>query len=143
MKINPMTIGVISLLVFIGGIVWWAKSNQTPAITDANTVSTKGLHVHPELEIYVKGTQIFIPENIGLSGVEMAIHTHEDLPIIHLEFPGTVTKDDIRLKKFFEVWGKDFYEFGATVTMTVNGVQNTELGNYIMNDKDKIVLRYE
>ena len=138
-----MTIVVVTLLVLIGGLVWFAKSNQAPAVTDANIVSKKGLHVHPELEIYVKGTQFFIPENIGLSRVEMAVHTHEDLPIIHLEFPGTVTKDDIRLKKFFEVWGKDFYELGTTVAMTVNGVPNTELGNYIMNDKDKIVLRYE
>lgn len=145
MKPNPMTIVVVSIFVFLAAFVWYAKTHpdSTSSASDLDIVSKNGLHAHPELEIYVKGQKVTIPENIGLTGVEKPIHTHGDLPLIHLEFPGTVTRDDIRLKEFFKVWGKDFYSFGTTVTMTVNGEPNTELGNYEMHDKDNIVLNYE
>ena len=49
----------------------------------------------------------------------------------------------MKLGRFFEVWGKDFIELGPTVKMTVNGEENTELENYVMQDKDKIELRFD
>ena len=91
----------------------------------------------------MKGEKVEIPQNIGLGAVHQPTHTHDDLPLIHLEFSGLVKGDDTKLGKFFRVWNKDFREFGQTVTMTVNGEPNTELENYPMKDKDKIVLRYE
>ena len=72
-----------------------------------------------------------------------AMPTHEDMPIIHMEFSKRVSKEDTRLGNFFKIWGKGFMEFGSTVTMSVNGTQNTELENYEMKDGDKIELRYE
>ena len=33
--------------------------------------------------------------------------------------------------------------FGVLSSMTINGIENSELGNYQMKDGDKIVLRYE
>ena len=56
---------------------------------------------------------------------------------------GLVRKEDITLARFFKVWGKDINSFGTNLTMTVNGKENTEYGNYLMQDKDKIELRYE
>ena len=84
-----------------------------------------------------------IPHNIGLAGVHNPIHTHEDLPLIHLEFDGLVREDDVKLGNFFKVWGKDLMEFGSQITMTVNGQENTEFGDYHMRDGDRIELRYE
>ena len=85
-------------------------------------------------------------------GKHNPIHTHEDLPIIHMEFEGQVTEDDTRLENFFTVWGKEFsptrifdYENGeeGSVRMFVNGKENTEFGAYRMRDGDRIEIRYE
>ncbi|MDP1625302.1 MAG: hypothetical protein Q8L64_06100 [bacterium] len=136
---NGIIITVISALILVGG-AWWV----TAPSKDPNVITKKGIHWHPELEIYVKGEKIEIPQGIGLSGtVHNPLHTHEDLPIIHLEYGGKVTKDDTKVTNFFRVWGKSFGEFGNNVTMSVNGVENMELENYQMKDKDKVVLRYE
>lgn len=145
MKKHTTTIVIIVTMIFAISMIWWAKTNQstTLALPEGEVLSLKGIHTHPQLEIYVKGEQIEIPSNIGLIGGHKPMHTHDDVPIVHLEFPARVTKDDTRLGKFFSVWGKDFREFGQTVTMTVNGEPNTELENYQMQDGDKIELRYE
>jgi len=148
MKKHTMTIVIGLTLIFAIGMIVWAKSMQSDtrgvsATGDSGILSTKGLHWHPELEIYVKGVKQDIPDGLGLVGAHKPVHTHDDVPIVHLEFPARVTKDDTKLGKFFEVWGKDFREFGQTVAMTVNGVPSTEYENYEMRDKDKIELRYE
>tara|TARA_B100000745_G_scaffold126015_1_gene82109 strand:- start:3700 stop:3861 length:162 start_codon:yes stop_codon:yes gene_type:complete len=48
-----------------------------------------------------------------------------------------------KLKNFFVIWGKDMMSFGENVTMTVNGKENMELGEYEMKDGDIIELRYK
>ena len=132
-------VGGIVVLLLLGGL-WWTKSLQSK---DSTIIAVGGIHWHPQLEMYVKGVKQDIPANIGLGAVHQPIHTHDDMPVIHLEFSGRVTKDDIRLGNFFKNWGKDMRSFGENMTMTVNGEANTEFENYIMRDKDKIELRYE
>ena len=95
------------------------------------------------LEIYVKGEKLEIPENIGLGAVHQPMHTHDDLPVIHLEFSGVVHEKDLVLGQFFKNWGKDMRSFGRDMSMTVNGETNSEFENYVMGDGDKIELRYE
>ncbi|TAJ15961.1 hypothetical protein EPO56_00375 [Patescibacteria group bacterium] len=135
---NILIVGFV-VLALLGGM-WWS---QTLEKTANDTVTTNGLHSHPELEIYVKGEKIDIPQNLGLGAVHSPIHTHDDVPIIHLEFSGVVTERDMKLAEFFKVWGKDINSFGSDIQMTVNGENNTEFGNYVMKNGDKIVLRYE
>ena len=136
-------IWIVVIVVLVGGSLWWSKSMQKNDTSNNKIVATRGLHWHPELEIYVDGEKIEIPQNKGIESLPHSpIHTHDDLPIIHLEFGSLVREDDLRLGKFFEVWGKDFRGFGANVTMTVNGAENAEFENYLMQDGDKIVLRY-
>ncbi len=137
---------VLVVIVVIAGFVWLNKVESTEAEIVAEKgaiISENGLHWHPELRIFVKGGEITIPENIGLAAVHNPIHTHDDLPIVHLEFDGLVYENDTTLGKFFESWGKDFMEFGTKVTMMVNDEPNTELQDYKMKDGDKIELHYE
>jgi len=139
---NFFIVASLVLILLIGG-VWWSKSLQSK---DPDLLSRNGLHWHPELAIYVKEEKQALPTNIGISPLGMTpIHTHDDatLGIVHLEFSGLVHKEDVTLGQFFTNWGKDINSFGTNVKMTVNGVENTELGNYVMQDKDKIELRYE
>lgn len=146
---NKTTLVVIgATLIFSFGLIWWAKSVQSnnpknPSITDASTISKNGVHWHPQLEIYVKGEKREIPNGIGMVGGHKPLHTHNDAPVIHMEFQGQVTKSDTTLGQFFSVWGKKSEDFGQTVTMTVNGEPNTELLNYHMKDGDKIILNYD
>ncbi len=139
-------ISVVVLILVVLGLIWLKSAEPTEEEVEVErgvVLAEAGLHWHPELEIYVKGEKIEIPQNVGLVGVHSPIHTHEDLPVIHLEFGGQVREDDTKLGEFFKVWKKDFMEFGETLTMTVNGEINTEFENYKMKDGDKIVLRYE
>src|SRR3989344_2738286 len=129
MKPLIITIGVTVLLIVgaIGG-----SSTQQGEISDI--ISRNGIHWHPELSIYVKGEKQEIPSGIGLVGAHQPMHTHEDLPIIHLEFQGVVRAQDTTLKKFFQVWGKDIQSFGTAVAMTINGEANATLGDYMFRD---------
>lgn len=153
MKNTIILVGII--VVILAGLIWLPKSN--PSTTDPDIVSRNGLHWHPELTILVKGKKQVIPANIGIGaqyasnptfdrGMSMtAVHTHDDANqgIIHFEFSGVVRKSDLTLGKFLEIWGKNVNSFGSNPKMTVNGVENTELQNYVMQDGDKIVLSYE
>ncbi len=141
-------IAAIIVLLLIGG-AWWSRSlaERDPAL-----VSRTGLHWHPSLEIFIKGEQMEIPEGIGLAGVHSPMHTHEDLPLVHLEFEGPVRGEDIALGTFFRVWGQDFsresllgHKNGSEgqVRMLVNGVENAEFERYQMHDGDQIELHYE
>ena len=130
-------IGVVVLIVGMLGLSQYLQSN------DPGTLARNGLHWHPEITIYVKGEKIEIPQNIGIGAVHQPMHTHDDLPIIHLEFSGVVKEKDATLGNFFRIWGKDIRSLGTNVKMTVNGKENMEFENYIMQDKDKIELRYE
>lgn len=137
---------VIGLVVFL----------QRPHTNDPDIISKQGLHWHPQLTIYVRGEQIEIPQNIGVGqeymgkpaygngGMAMTpMHTHDDVPVIHLEYQDVVRSKDITLGTFFAVWGKDMRSFGSSMHMTVNGIENTEYEQYVMHDGDIIELRYD
>ncbi|HEY4495928.1 MAG TPA: hypothetical protein VJC04_01030 [Candidatus Paceibacterota bacterium] len=140
-KIVSWSLGGILIFVPLGGFVWYVATR--PPIPESDIVSRTGFHWHPELVIYVKGEKQEIPENIGLGAIHQPMHTHEDLPLIHLEFQGLTRKQDIILGQFFKNWGKDMRSFGANIKMVVNGKENTEYENYVMRDKDKIELSFD
>ena len=137
---TPLILGVI-VLVLLAGATWWSSTLQTGNNTPV--VSQDGLHWHPTLVMYVKGEKIEIPGNIGLGAVHQPMHTHEDLPIIHLEYSGRVVEDDLKLGNFFANWGRDMRSFGTNMHMKVNGIDNTEYENYMMRDGDSIELHYD
>lgn len=137
----------IAVAVFISGIlgffVWYIASR--PEISEDEIISRNGIHWHSSLEIYAKGVKQDIPANIGIGAVHQPIHTHDDSDkgIIHLEFNGFARKQDLTLGRFFKNWGKEFRSFGSSVSMKVNGKENTEFENYVMRDNDRIEIRYE
>jgi hypothetical protein len=130
--------GAVVVLLIVGAL--WSRQLQT---RDPSILSRSGLHWHPTLQIYVRGERVDIPKNIGLGSRHKPVHTHDDLPIIHLEFSGIVREKDAMLGRFFESWDRDMRSLGKNVRMTVNGVDNTEYEQYIMRDKDVIELHYD
>lgn len=149
---HTILIGGLAVALLVVGSIAWSRTSEN---SDPSFVARNGLHWHPTLEIYVGGEKIEIPADIGIgsqyagmptydTGMRMtSMHTHEDLPIIHLEFPGLVRTDDITVGQFFTIWGKDMRSFGTNMRMTVNGVENTEFESYIMRDGDVISLQYD
>lgn len=144
----------IAALVVLGGIVWvYAQSSTASSTPGSRIISRYGIHWHPHLDITIKGKAVPIPPGIGLTGaVHNPIHTHDPDNVIHLEFDGRVTEKDTELKKFFEVWGKDFSRDSllgnktgkdGKVIIFVNGKENLEFENYHMRDGDKIELKFE
>lgn len=141
------------VLLVVGALVgggWWLFTR--PGVSNEEVISRKGLHWHPELTIIIKGEKQEISANIGIGAAHQPIHTHDVTGTLHLEIQGLVTKDDIKIGRFFKIWGKQFsssciLDFcnseEGKVEMLVNGQENQELENYLMKDKDKIEIRYE
>lgn len=137
---KALLIGGVVVVLLVGGSLW------SRALSDSDgspVVSHNGLHWHPTLALYVGDEQVAIPHNLGLGAIHKSIHTHDDLPTLHLEFDGTVREEDMMLGKFFENWGVDIRSFGENMRMTVNGIPNTEYERYRMRDRDVIELRYD
>ena len=136
---------VISALILIStGLYFFVKSGQSKN-EDNPIISRNGIHWHSELAIYVKGEKQSLPANIGIGAVHEPVHTHDDSDkgVVHLEFQGTVREKDATLGQFFKNWNKDMKAFGSNIRMTVNGKDNFDFENYVMQDKDKIELFYD
>lgn len=151
---------VISVVVLLGlGFYFWQKNDATTpkktieeqtsrevALECTSDMATK-FHIHPELRILINGEEIEIPSNVGIKPTCMnALHTHNDMPIIHVESP---VQKDFTLGDFFAVWDKSFnsmqiLDFVATeegqIRVTVNGQTSDSYENIILRDKDKIVI---
>lgn len=142
--------------VFVGiaagiGVLWWYFVSRPP-VAEAEIISHNGLHWHAELSVLIDGKKESIPAGVGLGISHNPIHTHELDNVIHMEMNGVVRNEDLKLGKFFEVWGKRFdkdciLDFcnsdGGSVKISVNGQPNADFGNYVMRDGDRIEIRYE
>lgn len=138
--------GIIFLVIILGVIFNKISTSQL------DIISKNGLHWHLELTIKINGETRGIPDNIGMTPREMPIHTHAKDGIVHLEFPGKVLKEDIKLSKFFQIWGKTFNKDcildkcsgpEGRLKMFVNEKENFEFENYVMRDDDKIEIIFE
>lgn len=138
---KPSNIALLVVAVLVVAAAAWVLG--TPRTGSPNIVARAGLHWHPQLFIYVDGALVEIPQNVGLGAVHQPMHTHEDPPVIHLEFGGVVRSSDLTLGRFFGVWEKDIHSFGPNMRMVVNGQENTEFESYVMRDGDKIELYYD
>ena len=132
-------------------IVGWYFFSKSPTL-ESDIIAKGGIHWHPELRITILGNNQEIPANIGIGATHQPIHTHDNMGVMHLEFPGLVKKDDARLGRFFEIWGKQFNQnciFDKCVgpdgqlKMFVNGKENFEFENYVMRDGDKIEIVFK
>ncbi len=141
---------LIFIIIFATILAWFIFSKLSTPQTDI--IAKNGLHWHPNLTINILGETQEIPANVGMISQEMPIHTHAKDGVIHLEFAGSVGKDDIKLGKFFQIWGKKFNKdcifdkcsgSEGQLKMLVNGKENFEFDNYVMRDGNKIEIIFE
>lgn len=143
-------IGGIALIIVFGFIFF--STNDTNLMTSDSIIDVpkQPIHWHPHLKIVIDGTEIEIPEGIGLSGTESPVHTHDNTGAIHMEFERP-TAQQIILGYFFKVWGKkfnkdcifDYCTDKGKLKMSVNGKENKDFENYPMRDGDQIVIEYK
>jgi hypothetical protein len=144
-------IGWVVVLSIMGALAYVILA--APRLPASELEAAAGLHYHPRLTIFVNGEKMTIPNNIGIGVVHNPIHTHEEGDgTIHLEFEGSVRKEDIHLGRFFDVWGKEWTATsfmglpvgdGHTLTMKVNGALSTEYRDLLMKDGQAIELSYQ
>jgi hypothetical protein len=102
-------------------------------------------HIHQHLDVYVNGSQVPVPANIGIiSGTGLAfIHTHDPSGVIHVESP-TVHK--YTLGDFFDVWGVLFTKdcLGAYCNQGDDQVRVFANGKRVAgNPRDVVLKNYE
>jgi hypothetical protein len=166
--IKKITIWSLIIIVVIGFIFWIIYSSEkTPNYTvtdlDSSEIPQGQVHWHPKLTIKINNETIVIPNDIGsrtgrivdthLSGMRMSpLHTHESDGTIHLENNNPSSKPEtVTLGYFFYVWDKPFNETcifeyctdKGQLKMYVNGEESFKFGEYIMKDKDEILLEYK
>lgn len=146
--------GLSTIAILVGAVFFLSKGNNS-SVPKEDIVASNGLHWHPRLAVYLNGKKQEFTDSIGLGAVHQPIHTHaEDYKdgVVHMEMQGVVTKDQTKLGRFFEIWGKEFSStkiFDKTngndgkVKMIVNGEENAEFEDYKMRNKDNIEIRYE
>lgn len=116
---------------------------------------TLEMHIHPKITIVINGSEIEIPEKIGIStsqcnGVQNmhVTHTHGNDGTIHVEMnePG-----DVPLEVFFDVWGKHFNETGVLdqrvdayhkIEMYVDGSKVNTYEDHLLEDKQQILIEF-
>lgn len=146
---------VIALLSFNGLVgLFSPKSGNAQTTRDVAMSCTLDMytqfHIHPHLEIVINGIQQKIPSEIGITnGCMHPLHTHDASGTIHVESP---EKKDFTLADFFAVWNQPFskneilgYKADATheIVVTVDGRQNSEFENLILQDLQQIKIEYK
>lgn len=153
MKINlKKNLGFALVLIFVFAIaIYFMIPKKVDCMSaDVREMNIRhenlALHIHPTLTILIDGEKQSIPANIGVEGRTMRpIHTHDATGILHIEAP---CQREFRLGEFFEVWGRQFSSncifdnCNGEISMTVNGKENNLFENYLMNDKDAIVINF-
>ena len=143
---------VLIFIVIVAGIAVWFFISKASS-SQSGIVAQNGLHWHADLSINILDEAQDIPAGIGLERLpHKPLHTHDRDNLIHLEFSGLVKEDDLRLGRFFEIWGQKFNQdcifdkcMGpeGTLKMLVNGKENLDFENYMMRDGDKIEIIFE
>ncbi len=109
-----------------------------PALSQEGTA----LHIHQHLDLYINGTAVAVPADIGIDPNEKfisPIHVHDTSGIIHVE---SATVQDFTLGQFFDVWGLRFAEncIGSYCTDGSNTLRVYANGTLVTGDPRNLLL---
>ena len=147
---------IIGIAIIIS--IYWAISSyiaesnyckKTPAKEiNIGSHANLALHIHADLKIMIDGKELPIPANIRIMpGVMRPIHTHDSSGEIHIEGP---CERKFRLGEFFNIWGRGFsreciFDYcieNGTLKVKINGAEDNNFENYIIREKDNILIEY-
>lgn len=114
-----------------------ATGGQGAAIGGVNCLVNENYHIHSHLSIFMNGTRLAIPKNVGLQGCAYELHTHDSSGIIHIE---TSTNHPFTLGQFFSVWGQPLSSTNVAgytgLAVAVYVTDGTSLTRYTGNPGD-------
>ena len=136
-------VGLIAGGAYVVATIPASPYNETTPVTEMciQHSQTFARHDHAFLHIMISGSAYTIPANTGITPTCMRpLHTHDTTGEMHIESP---VRHEFMLGDFFLVWGQPFnanqilsYRAGPgtghTLTMTVNGVQNSQFENFVL-----------
>lgn len=82
---------------------WGSGSGTGQPIDGIQCVNSEAYHIHSIVSIYLNGTRLALPAEIGLKGCTYEIHTHDESGFVHME---TEAAKKFTLGQFFSVWGQ-------------------------------------
>ena len=113
------------------------------------------MHIHPFLNISIRGNQVVIPSGMGIDTSACPdkmhlLHTHDDTGKLHIE---TYEEMTVNLTLFLEVWNISeatshelfpLFVDPVNVTISVNGViQNVDWHLIALLDGDQVVIQFD
>lgn len=141
---------VIAFIIVVGLVYGYLNMGSKPDDLDGircESMEFNVMHIHPNLKIFVNGTDRVVAANIGVSASCMYwLHTHAPDGVIHVESP---VKRNFTLGQFFKVWNRTQrdtlpFQLNATPSQVVVDGQN-HTGNYwniTLADGQKIELHF-
>jgi len=144
-KVKNRLIIVVVIILFSWGVFALFQSTSTCADIPAEQLNIGGhtnlaLHIHSDIQVIIDEVPQIIPANIGVSsGIMRPIHTHDGNGNLHIEAP---CQRDLTLGDFFKIWGEEFNKPGFNVVLEINGVSSPYLEDYVLKDKENVVLTY-
>jgi len=149
-KIRNLVI-LILVLVGIGYFIFFLFTTEK-----VESYSGGQVHWHSRINVFICGNKFAMPNPFGNQHLgSPLLHTHDD-QLIHIE--GTVwNPEDITVGKYMEVIGLNFKDGelidkengdlcgdeSGNVKLVVEGVENSELTNYVIKDDEDYELRFE
>jgi len=128
----------------------WAANNDVGKLQlrlrkiglDPLTAEGSVVHIHQHLDIYVDGTKVTLPAQIGIasSGAFLSdLHTHDATGIMHVESP---TASSFSLGQLFAVWGVrlDATCIGSLCASGPKRLSTWVNGNPLTGDPTRVVL---
>jgi hypothetical protein len=127
-------VGVLLYNLFFGPQVAPYLRGATIDGISCDALEQTQTHYHAHLQIYVNGTAVPIPGDVGRQSVTQCyywLHVHSDTGdegVIHIESPNNNTYN---LKQFFDIWGQ---QLSATNLMGYKVDASHKLTVYVYND---------
>ncbi len=150
-----VAVAVLGLGGYYVAYVYAPTVSVDSCINEVSIPNTAPYHIHPFLEILIRGNRYEIPNGIGISPTcTHPLHTHSDYTPatqpakIHVETPVART---FTLGDFFHIWGQtltptqvlSYANDGTnTVRMTVNGASSTAFASLVLADEQRIEITY-
>ncbi len=145
MKLTAKGILVILVILAAAGLFGYNMLKpKAPEMPESPEV-----HIHPMVNIEVCGKAILLPKNTGTH----ELHTHDDVPRLHVEAPNIKLGDFFRIIKtrfnetcFGDYCNGDYCPLSQTpgkLKVYVNGTQNFEYERYEPKDWDDILIEFK
>ena len=141
LKIGSVIIVAVVLFIILGAAYLITRPRATPPDT--------AIHYHPQIHISLCGKSMDLPKNTGTA----ALHTHEDIPVLHLEGAKA------QLGDYFKIILVTFNDtcFGTycngnicpssgeagTLAVYVNGTETSLGRNYALRDGDDVLIEFK